>query len=237
MENKCKLKNKSQEYWTKYYSSRIQNNNIYPTEWVVRTLAGANYPQMKLDKTKYNSSRILDLSCGDGRNLKFLQDLGFDVYATEISDEIISELEKKKITCGWNVEFRKAKNTNLPYENNFFQYILACWSIYYLEPNIQFVNVVKEVARILDENGYFIGGFPDTQNFVLKNAINLPDGSVKILNDPYNLRNGERWIIVRDQNDVVNLLKPYFKNISVGHLVDNYFGLMVSGYIFVCQKA
>ena len=47
----------------------------------------------------------MDLSCGDGRNLALLQDLGFEVYATEIFHAIVTKLNNKKEMAGWNATF------------------------------------------------------------------------------------------------------------------------------------
>src|SRR6185295_11025592 len=80
--------------WGEFYGDRIRPSaGHYPTEWVVRTLAGGNYPGLKMDKTRYRGARILDMGCGDGRNLPLLLDLGFDVHACEISPEIVNGLE------------------------------------------------------------------------------------------------------------------------------------------------
>lgn len=43
-------------------------------------MAGGNYPLLKMDKSRYGSSRILDVSCGDGRNVALREDLGFEVH-------------------------------------------------------------------------------------------------------------------------------------------------------------
>ena len=40
--------------WRSFYGNRLlASSGRYPTEWVVRTLAGGNYPRLKLDKSGY----------------------------------------------------------------------------------------------------------------------------------------------------------------------------------------
>jgi len=70
--------------WSDFYEGRVPSDR-YPTKWVVRTLAGGNYPYLKLDKARYKGACILDMGCGDGRNLPLLLNLGFEVHACEIS--------------------------------------------------------------------------------------------------------------------------------------------------------
>ena len=104
----------------------------YPTEWVVRTLAGGIYPELKINKNRYKGARILDMGCGDGRNLPLLLDLGFDVHACETTADIVENLNKIALNLAWPITFSTGINSNLPYEDNYFDYILCSSSCYYL---------------------------------------------------------------------------------------------------------
>lgn len=222
--------------WRSHYAGAPSNERLYPTEWVVRTLAGGNYPHLHLDRNRYPGARILDMSTGDGRNLGLLRDLGFEVHATEISPEIVAMLEGKKERMGWQVELRCGRSDSLPYPDRHFDYLLACASCYYLNGNVTFDKVLAEMARVLKPGGFLIASIPDAVNSVAQDAVPQADGSVVVVNDPFGLRNGERWMIARNVDALRGMLSPHFSNISVGYLVDDYYGLMVSGYIFVCQK-
>ena len=80
--------------YEKFYTNK-KISKLYPNEFVIRIFKG-NYPNFKiLKKEKYKKKKILDLSFGDGRNLFFLKDLGFNVYGTEISQKIVDNLKKK----------------------------------------------------------------------------------------------------------------------------------------------
>lgn len=39
--------------WQSHYAGGRSNERLYPTEWVVRTLAGGNYPRLQLDRSSY----------------------------------------------------------------------------------------------------------------------------------------------------------------------------------------
>jgi hypothetical protein len=62
-------KNTAEEMWSEYHH-RGEYKKRYPTEFVVRIFQGGNYPNLKMKKQSYRGTRILDLSCGDGRNLE-----------------------------------------------------------------------------------------------------------------------------------------------------------------------
>ena len=221
--------------WAAHYSEKIDTSNKYPAEWLVRTLKGTSYPGLKMDTARYAGAKVLDLGCGDGRNLGLLQDLGFSVHATEISDRIVASLDKIKPDMGWDVNFKRGLNTHLPYADSFFDYVVACWSFYYMPEGADSGAIVREIARVLREGGFFVATIPDSDNGILRGAERLEDGSMVIRNDPLGIRNGTRWMVADTTREVHNLLEPYFEDIHIGHLSDDYFGLVISGFIFVCR--
>lgn len=226
----------SQSEWETRYRQYQEDTKLYPTEWVVRTLKGGSYPDMKLDKSKYVNSNILDLGCGDGRNISLLNDLGFKVHATEISQEIVNMLDMKQHAMHWQVDFKVGSNQRLPYNDGYFDYVLSCASFYYMDQNDNFTDVMKEIHRVIKNDGYFIANIPDHNNSVVKDGEECEDGSILIQNDPFNIRNGARFMIARSKNELTELLTPFFKNIRIGYLFEDYYGLIVSGFVFVCQK-
>jgi SAM-dependent methyltransferase len=222
--------------WSDYYKDRIRKQKLYPSEWIVRTLSGSNYPALRLKPLETKRSRILDLGCGDGRNLTYLQDLGFDVHATEISEDIVEKLSSIKNEMGWDVTFRCGSSMTLPYKKDFFDVIVSSWSFYYLSPECSIDTVISEIARTIKPQGLFIGVIPDSQNSVLQNAELLGDGTMIIRHDPMHLRNGTRWLVGHSEEHVRRILTPWFHRIVSGHLSDNYYGFHVSGHIFVAEK-
>jgi SAM-dependent methyltransferase len=222
------------EGWRRFYHKK--HSGRFPTEWVVRTLAGGNYPGLKIDKSKYQGKRILDLSCGDGRNLPLLLHLGFEVHATEISEPIIADLQQVAHDQEWNVSFKSGRNTSLPYPDGYFDYILSCSSFYYLEADTAWEQVMREVARVVRPDGIFVANLPDPHNAVLSGAETLPDGSMMIRNDPFKLRNGLRFMVARSQDEVGRLLSPWFAPLGVGYQSDDFYGLKVSAYFFAAQR-
>jgi SAM-dependent methyltransferase len=224
------------EKWRAFYSHK-PTAGPYPTEWVIRTIAGADYPGLKLDKSKYTGATILDLSCGDGRNLPLLLSLGFEVHATEISEPLVNDLRQFAAAKNWPVSFRVGQNTALPYPSEYFDYLLSCASLYYLDIDTSWKQVMGEIARIMKPGGIIAANLPDPDNAVLSGAEPLPDGSMIIRNDPFKLRDGLRFMVAHNYDDVGRLIRPWFDLVGIGHQSDDFYGLMVSGYIFAARKS
>lgn len=223
--------NKQDQNWSKLYN-QTKNNPVYPTEWVIRTIAGANYPNFKYDKSQYFGKKIIDISCGDGRNLQLLLNLGFDVYASETSLETVKMLSLRYPNVKFNVGF----NHKHDYKDNFFDYALACGSIYYLEHYTNFIDNLKELSRILKIDGIFYANMPTKDTYVLNGALKLNNNEYLIKNDPHNCRNGYRWQVVNSKFELKKLMNPLFSIIACSKLHDDFFGFLISNYIVVGQN-
>jgi SAM-dependent methyltransferase len=226
----------TKDKWRNFYGNRSASAGRYPTEWVVRTLAGGRYPKLSLDKSRYLGSRILDMGCGDGRNLPLLQDLGFDVHACEISSDIVTELEAVAKTSNWGVQFSVGRNLEISYADSFFDYMLCCSSCYYMETGATWGSILNELSRVLKVGGILVANFPDLTNFIFKNSMRNKDGSYLITSDPYGLRNGMRLMAVANEGELASVLGSGFRILGIGHQDDDFYGSRVSGYFLVAEK-
>lgn len=123
---------------------------MWPAEWLIRIFKGS-YPNLNLPKN-YTGKKILDVGCGDGRNLLFLKSLGFKIYGTEISQEIVKRVrENLKMFGIVDANIVVGTNAYLPFENDFFDYIVSWNVIYYMSSARGFEKHVKEHARVAKE--------------------------------------------------------------------------------------
>jgi len=191
----------------------------------------SSWPRPMLSDRNFHGRKILDLSCGYGRNLGLLLDLGFSVFATEVSEEIVKKTQK-----GFpEVVIAKGSNTRLPFENRFFDYLMACNTCYYLAADAVFLDNLCEISRVLKKNGFFIGSIPAANHFIFSGGDHRDDGSVVIRQDRLGLRNGDRLQCASNRKHVIRMLSPFFKNIQIGHMQDECFGMVRDLYYFTCN--
>lgn len=103
-----------------------------------------------------NSSRnqpILDIGCGVGNNGLYLTEKGLNVIACDFSEKAINIV--KELLPEVETKIFNMLNT-FPFEDSSQQVVIADLSIHYFYWN-DTMKIVKEVNRILKENGYFVG--------------------------------------------------------------------------------
>ena len=107
---------------------------------------------LKLNKP-FNKIKILDLGCGGGRTTKVLYDLGFDVLGIDIAQNLIKELNKNYPEVSANV----GDASNLDLKDKSYDIVLFSHnSLDYLYPQTQRTKTLKEINRVLKDDGYFI---------------------------------------------------------------------------------
>lgn len=223
----------SRAEWTKNILG--QSSLAYPAEYVIRILKGS-YPNLNLDKN-YRGKKICDIGCGDGRNFIVMKECGFDLYGTEISQEIVdqvhSNLERIGIT---KTDVRVGSNDKIPFPDGFFDYLLSWNACYYMGQFTDFQSYVKEFSRVLKPNGLLIMSIPKKSCFIYHDCEKIGDGCIIVRNDPFNVRNGEVLRMFDCEEDIVRSFSPFFTNYIFGSDHDNCFGYDYHWHLVVCHK-
>ncbi len=171
--------------WTTYYKSLGNANNFYPENFVTRVFLSKS-PVQLLDGN-YNNKRVLDLGCGYGRNIPFLLNNGLEVTGIDIADDLINRLKKQFP----EQKFDKGTAENLPYSSGYFDYVLACNSLYYMKnKDGDFSTHVNESLRVLKDEGYFVFSMLGVNHSILNNSERDNSYLYCISNDFMGVRNG-----------------------------------------------
>lgn len=148
--------NYSEKEWNGSYKNK-DNFLFYPNEEVVRFIS--KYIKKKIGYNEYiikrDVSTCLDLGCGIGRHVLYLDELGLDVYGIDISEEAIKFANKYFDNLG--KEYLRKKLTvgsinKLPYLDTFFDFAVSHGVLdsMYFDLAKEGIN---EIHRVLRDDG------------------------------------------------------------------------------------
>lgn len=97
-----------------------------------------------MDKNQF----LLDVGCGDGTGLKFIQDQGFNnIYGVDFNENKLARAKEKTN----NILYSSA--TELPFNDNMFDII---WCSHVLEHIYNPFTALKEFSRVCKNGGYIL---------------------------------------------------------------------------------
>jgi ubiquinone/menaquinone biosynthesis C-methylase UbiE len=229
--------NKTLDLWNSYYRA-LRESYLFPNEYVVRAFLGT-YPNLDM-KHNYKGAKVCDVSCGDGRNLVLLEKLGLELYATEVSEEICKITREKLLSHSEHisVDIRAGLNGSLPFDDDFFDYMLS-WNAFYYMPD-EHSNIdeyVREYARVLKSGGYLVVSVPKPGCFTLIGAEELGNDLIRIKTaSKWDILNGSIYYRFQSAKHIETVLGSEFINFRHATINDDCFGLPLEYSIFVCQK-
>ena len=226
------MKYNAKKEWSKEIQGRVM---MYPAEYVIRIFKGS-YHRLNFDKDSFKNKKICDAGCGDGRHLVLLKQCGFDIYGTEITEDIVNKVMSNLHDINIDADIRVGTNDKIPFEDEYFDYLLSWNACYYMGDHYDFDKHVEEYARILKKEGYLVLSIPKKTAFIFKDSEKLKKGYVIIRDDPFKIRNGEVERIFEDEKEIEATFQPYFKNFIFSSVVDDCFGWNYHFHIVVCQK-
>jgi SAM-dependent methyltransferase len=135
--------------------------------------------------------RVLDAGCGDGRNLVYLLQRGFDCHgvdedatAVQVTRETASRLAPQLPA----EHFLVASIEQLPYDDGSMDAVLASAVLHFARDEEHWTRMVQEMWRVLAANGLLFARL--TSNIGLeavvgpaRRVVGLPDGSTRFIVD------------------------------------------------------
>jgi SAM-dependent methyltransferase len=222
--------------WTEFYLNKRPKRKTYPSENVVRIFMG-RFPRLNLEKSRYHEQRICDVGCGDGRNLVLLHDLGFEAHGVEITEEIANATRARlKAVESIDATIHVGTNDNIPYDNDYFDYLLSWGSCHYMGEQEDFGQYVREFARVLKPGGYLVFLVPQLTHPIFKGSEIVRPGYRLVRNDSVGIRNGEILRTFRDESEIKEVFSECFDHFIIGSQHDDCFGEDFDVFLVVCQR-
>ena len=116
----------------------------YPVDDLVRFVF-AHFPR---DSKERSNLKILDLGCGAGASTIFSAKEGFQVYATDISEQGLKVTERRLKEANLKAMLKNAGMEKQPFENEFFDGVISFGVLYYNTAD-GYQKAVDEIYRIL----------------------------------------------------------------------------------------
>ena len=138
-------------------------------------------------KGRYNTTdKILDAGCGEGRNMHWFLQNGFEIYGTDINETAIAQL--RSTNPNLPVErLQVAAVEKLPYTDNYFNHIISSAVLHFANSTQHFKAMLTEMERVLKTNGsLFIRmtsdiGIENNVKLISDGVYIIPDGSKRFL--------------------------------------------------------
>ncbi len=121
---------------------------IYPSDPVVRFLMGRFRQRLK-DGFRLSA---LDVGVGGGRHTRLLCELGFDTSGIDISAEGLKQTEELLSRLGLHAELKRARMTELPFEENVFDAAIS-YGVFYYGTADDMRKAIAELHRVLKVGG------------------------------------------------------------------------------------
>lgn len=124
--------------------------------------------------------KILDLGCGNGRNLRYVVKQGYDVEGIEISEEAIRQLHEDFRKENLTAKIRQGSFYDLPYEDGQFDCVM-CINVFQYNDWRGAEKAFQEAGRILKDNGLFLLSIRSTSRDLPKDRIDVPDKGITVM--------------------------------------------------------
>jgi len=194
---------KQEEVWNSIAES-WNNFRKYPSNKRVIDLANTWEP-----------GNILDLGCGNGRNLIPFAKKRFDCYGIDFSKNMIKNAKKSFKENKLKAKFKQGELTKIPFKDNYFDYIICLASFHHLNKKEQSTSL-KEIKRILKPKGkLFIAVWNKWQpRFIFKSKEQIIPWKVKD-------KTYQRYYYLFNIFEFKNLLKKYNFKIKKSYIDKN----------------
>lgn len=178
---------------------------IYPSECVIRWVFG-NFPRANAGKTT-----ILDLGSGSGRHSIFMAKNGYNVIASDIAQDALTDIEKIAKADGLKISYDHAPAEAQNTKDNSIDGLVSFGVLYYLSmENMQ--KAAAEIHRMLKPGGKAFIMMKNSNDIRTKIGKKLNENSYLIdTSDEANSWHSEHGMCLTllDKNAIKNLFEDF----------------------------
>ena len=102
---------------------------------------------------KWVPGKLLDVGCGNCRNVIPFAKHGFECYGIDFSKEMLRNAEKFAKQNNVKITLRRANVSTIPYNDNTFDYVLCTAVLHHIGSRQERKKVLLEIKRVLKNRG------------------------------------------------------------------------------------
>lgn len=160
-----------------YFSNYYENAKAY--KWHLPPAEELDRVCRKLNLRALRGQRALDFGCGEGRNTRYLCDLGYSVVAVDVVDSAI-DLTRQRLDHRQASVQKVTLGTKLPFDDLEFSIIVAYHVLQWLGNKESFIFYLKEFTRLIEEKGTIIFTMPTEDHFHTATGIEIGESVYKV---------------------------------------------------------
>lgn len=157
---------KNRKVWSLHYNTEKSRQTI-PDENIVRF-----YQRYLRETPEITNPYVLEVACGSGRNLSYLQNENNHVYGMDFAANILKN--QHHVVC--------ADSRQVPFKDHIFDIVIAWGLLHYLSPE-SLHKTLQEIRRVMKKSAVFWGTIRSDQDTHLQAVIStgdLQDGSATL---------------------------------------------------------
>lgn len=130
-----------------YLKTSIEHDNLYPEKAKNKREQLEKFIRKNIE-TLPKGAKVFEIGSGDGTNAKYIENLGYDITASDVADDFIKSIKSKGLnTTKFNV-----------LENEFTEKYSAvfCWRVFVHFTKSDAFEILKKIYNALEKDGLLI---------------------------------------------------------------------------------
>jgi tRNA (uracil-5-)-methyltransferase TRM9 len=155
-----------------------------------------------IDFLKNKNGRLLDLSCGSGRNM--IKQEGLEYYGVDFSDKMLDFARKNAENLGIKARLSKADASKLNFDDEFFDCAIFISSLHCIEGEKIRKKALSELFRVLKQGGEAMISVWNKEAKASLKEVEGKEGFIDWKKDYITLK---RYYYFYDEDELIYLLK------------------------------